>query len=397
MRWGVKFGMAPEVMRITKSLEFTLVLTGRWDAWTNALCLAAQSATAAGDKAGLGWVRHQDGTKAICEGNFTEGRQSLERALQIREELRDKAGADVTRHNLKLVAPPTIPTWNLWKLLAGLGAVICAVIVAVLVASKFHLWLPLATPAPTITSITTPAPASATPAPPVTSITTPAPAPVTPVLAVSVATPPQAVAPLAPTIAPAGTTTTTLPVTPVTPSITPNIPLNPELLARIVRFTGTPTTVVRGESAKLSYKLENAEHASIDPSVGEVDLVEGNFRVSPGERTTYTLTVFGRDGVAERQRVTIDVQSKRPTGSTREASKKRDMSSPTPGPRVRESSGGTRSSTAPSGQRGSLQIGIGGSGVRIPIGAGTRAPTATPAPRPKVQIGIGRGYNPDRP
>ena len=77
LRWGVKFGMAPEVMRITKSLEFTLVLTGRWEAWTNALCLAAQSATAAGDKAALGWVRHQEGTKAICEGNFTEGRQSL--------------------------------------------------------------------------------------------------------------------------------------------------------------------------------------------------------------------------------------------------------------------------------------------------------------------------------
>ena len=92
-------------MRITKSLEFTLVLTGRWESWTNALCLAAQSAIAAGDKAALGWVHHQDGTKAICEGNFSDARQSLEQALQIREELRDKAGAGVTRHNLKLVAP----------------------------------------------------------------------------------------------------------------------------------------------------------------------------------------------------------------------------------------------------------------------------------------------------
>ena len=86
------------------------------------LGLAAQSAIAAGDKAALGWVRHQDGTKAICEGNFSEARQSLEQALKIREELRDKAGAGVTRHNLKLVAPPTIPSWKPWKLLAGLGA-----------------------------------------------------------------------------------------------------------------------------------------------------------------------------------------------------------------------------------------------------------------------------------
>ena len=90
LRWGVKFGMAPEVMRITKSLEFTLVLTGRWESWTNALCLAAQSATAAGDKGALGWVSHQDGTKAICEGNFTEGRQSLERALQDGERFATK-------------------------------------------------------------------------------------------------------------------------------------------------------------------------------------------------------------------------------------------------------------------------------------------------------------------
>ena len=135
LRWGVKFGMAAEVMRITRSLELPLVLTGRWESWTNALCLAAQSATAAGDKAALAWVRHQDGTKAICEGNFSNARQSLEQALQIREELRDKAGAGVTRHNLKLVAPPTIPLWKPWKLLAGLGAVICAVIIAVALAS----------------------------------------------------------------------------------------------------------------------------------------------------------------------------------------------------------------------------------------------------------------------
>jgi hypothetical protein len=372
-------------MRITRSLELTLVLTGRWESWTNALGLAAQSATAAGDKAALGWVRHQDGTKAICEGNFSEARQSLEQALQIREELRDKAGAGVTRHNLKLVAAPTIPLWKPWKLLAGLGAVICAVIVAVAVASKFRLWSPSAIPAPPVTSTTTPAPASATPAPTVTSITTPAPTSATSALAVPVSTPPPAVATLAPTTTAAGTTP--LPVIPVIPSITPNIPLNPPLVARIVRFTGTPTTIVRGESVKLSYKLENAEHASIDPSVGKVDSTEGNLSVSPVERTEYTLTMFGRDGVAERQRITIDVQPRRSEKPKSEVTKKRDKSSPTPGPRVRDSSAGTRGATGASGQRGSLQI-----------GAGTRGPTATPKPRIKIQTGIGRGYYlPDRP
>jgi TIR domain. len=397
LRWGVKFGMAAEVMRITRSLELPLVLTGRWESWTNALCLAAQSATAAGDKAALAWVRHQDGTKAICEGNFSNARQSLEQALQIREELRDKAGAGVTRHNLKLIAPPTIPTWKLWKLLVGLGAVICAVIIAVAVASKFRLWSPSAAPAPTVTSTTAPAPPAATSAPTVASITTPAPTPATPVVALPVATPPPAVATLAPIITPAGTTP--LPVAPLTPSITQTAPLNPPLVARIVRFTGTPTTIVRGESAKLSYKLENAEHASIDPSVGKVDSTEGNLSVSPVERTEYTLTMFGRDGVTERQRITIDVQPRPREKPKSEVTKKRDKSSPTPGPRVRDSSAGTRGSTSAPGQRGSLQIGIGGAGVRIPIGAGTRRPTPTPTPRPNIPSGVGRGlyHKPDRP
>jgi hypothetical protein len=407
LHWGVKFGMAAEVMRITRSLELTLVLTGRWESWTNALCLAAQSATAAGDKAALAWVRHQDGTKAICEGNFSNARQSLEQALQIREELRDKAGAGVTRHNLKLIAPPTIPTWKLWKLLAGLGAVICAVIVVVAVASKFRLWSPSAAPAPTVTSTTTPAPPAATPALPVTSITTPAPpaatpAPpvtsiTTPAPAVAVVTPPLTVATPGPTMTPTGITTP-VPMTSVIPSISPNVPLTPPPTARIVRFAGTPTTIVRGERAKLSYKLENAERASIEPSVGEVDSVEGNLTVSPVERTEYTLTMFGRDGIAERERITIDVQPRKREKPKSEVTKKRDKSSPTPGPRVRDSSAGTRGATGASGQRGSLQIGIGPGGVRIPIGAGTRGPTATPKPRTKVQTGIGRGYYlPDRP
>jgi len=383
LHWGVKFGMPAEVMRITRSLEFTLILTGRWESWTNALCLAGQSATAAGDKAALGWVRHQDGTKALCEGNVSEARQSLEQALQIREGLRDKAAADVTRHNLKLVAPPTILPWKLWQLFAVLGAIICAVIVGVAVASKLHVWSSSATPAPTVSSTTTPAPPAAISAPPVTSMTTPA-----------LATPPPAIATLAPTMTPAGTTP--LPVTPVTPSITSNIPLNPSLPSRIVRFTGTPTTIVRGESAKLSYKLENAERATIDPSVGEVDAIEGSFSVSPVERTVYTLTMFGHDGVAERERVTINVRPGEREEPTRETPKKRDKSSPASSPRARDSSAGTREATGAPGRRGSVQIGIGPAGVRIPIGAGTRASTATPTPRPKVQIGIGRGF-PDRP
>jgi len=397
LRWGVKFGMAADVMRITRSLELALVLTGRWESWTNALCLAAQSAIAAGDKAALGWVRHQDGTKAICDGNFSEARQSLEQALQIREELRDKAGVGITRHNLKLVAPPTISTWKHWKLVAGFGVLICAVIVAMAFVSKFRLWSSSVTSVPAVTSTAQTAPPSATSAPTVASMATTAPtAPPSATSAPTVASVATTAAPSAtsaPTVIPKEITTP-LSVTPVGPSIIPPIFLNPPPPLRIVRFKGPPT-IVRGERATLSYRLENAERASIDPSFGEIGPTEGDLSVSPEQRTTYTLTAFGRDGVALRQQVIIDVQSRQREKPKREAPSKRDKSSPTPGPRVRDSSAGTHGGASAPGQQGSLQIGIGPAGIRIPIGAGPRSPTPAPKPtRRPPQIGIGRGVSP---
>lgn len=136
LRWGVQFGMAWEVIRIAKSLEPTLVLSGRWESWANALRLAAQSAIAAGDKASLGWARHQSGTKALCNGNLPEARESLEQSLQIRQALRDKAGVAVTRHNLNIIVPPIFSPWKVWKVSASIAAVGCTFIAAMLFASK---------------------------------------------------------------------------------------------------------------------------------------------------------------------------------------------------------------------------------------------------------------------
>jgi hypothetical protein len=157
LRWALKFGLAAEVMRITKSLEFTLVLNGRWESWANALRLAGQSAIAAKDKAALGWVCHQTGTKALCDGNLPEARESFKQALHIREALRDKAGAVVTRHNLNLVAPIAVPPWKIWTVPAGIAAVVCTFIAAMVFASKIpNLWHPTRTR--TLTTTTTSAP-----------------------------------------------------------------------------------------------------------------------------------------------------------------------------------------------------------------------------------------------
>jgi hypothetical protein len=163
LRWAVKFGLAAEVMRITKSLEFTLVLNGRWESWANALRLAGQSAIAAKDKAALGWVCHQIGTKALCDGNLPEARESFKQALHIREALRDKAGAVVTRHNLNLVAPLAVPPWKIWTVPAGIAAVVCTFIAAMVFASKIpNLWHPSRTRALRATT-TSATPRSSTP------------------------------------------------------------------------------------------------------------------------------------------------------------------------------------------------------------------------------------------
>jgi len=290
LRWGVKLGLATDVIRITKALELTLVLNARWESWANALRLAAQSAVAASDKAALGWVRHQNGTKALCDENLSEARESLEQALQIREALSDTVGAQVTRHNLNLVAPPIILPWKLWKSFAGIGVGVCALIVAVAFASKFHLLPPLPTTAPTITPTATPTLPSPTAAPtgtPTATPTSPSPAPAPTLAATSTVTPPSSI--------------------PTTPPIMPTISPNPLPPVRIVTFTGTPKVIARGERATLSYRLENAEHASIDPSVGRIDPTKDNVSVSPATGTIYTLTAFGRDGGTQQEQVTIEV------------------------------------------------------------------------------------------
>ena len=131
---------------------------------------------------------------------------------------------------------------------------------------------------------------------------------------------------------------------------------------------------MRGEKATLSYRLENAERASIDPSFGEIGPTEGDVSVSPEERTTYTLTAFGRDGATQRQRVTINIRPQQGTGPTRETQKKRQKGSPSPGPTGETQKKREKASPGPGPYR------------RVPSAA-----TPTPRPRLRIQIGIGRG------
>jgi hypothetical protein len=97
----------PEVQSLGEALQNALALKGRWAAWGQVLAWCLQSARAASDKAAEAWALHQLGSRALCLEDYSTARSSLKQALRLREFLRDKIGAAVTRHNLSLI--PILP------------------------------------------------------------------------------------------------------------------------------------------------------------------------------------------------------------------------------------------------------------------------------------------------
>jgi hypothetical protein len=59
---------------------------------------------------------------------------------------------------------------------------------------------------------------------------------------------------------------------------------------KIQFFIADPTTITAGQQTKLSWKISNADSATISPGVGSVNAQSGSFQVSPNSNTTYTLS-----------------------------------------------------------------------------------------------------------
>lgn len=70
-------------------------------------------------------------------------------------------------------------------------------------------------------------------------------------------------------------------------------------------FTATPTEIQRGESATLSWNVQNAGTVKIEPGIGTVLPIDTR-KVTPAETTTYTLTGTGNGGSITKT-VTISV------------------------------------------------------------------------------------------
>lgn len=75
--------------------------------------------------------------------------------------------------------------------------------------------------------------------------------------------------------------------------------------AVINSFKADPSTVIRGESATLSWSVSNATEVVIDNGIGSVP-ASGNRRVSPSQAVTYRMTAKGLGGDAVAA-VTINV------------------------------------------------------------------------------------------
>jgi len=177
-----------EALGLVRAVDGLLTRSGRWAAWRIALERAAAAAEAIGDRAATAWALHQLGTRAGCLGDG-DGATSLRRALALRRELGDEAGAAVSAHNLAQLfgappgagghghgQPPPGPRTGLWLALGG-GVLALGVALALLaggngsspgsatpVAATFtgpdgHITTtvpPVTTTVPTTTTVTTP-------------------------------------------------------------------------------------------------------------------------------------------------------------------------------------------------------------------------------------------------
>jgi peptidoglycan-associated lipoprotein len=101
------------------------------------------------------------------------------------------------------------------------------------------------------------------------------------------------------------------PVAPTTPAApTPAPPPAPKPAPAIGSFTVEPGSITAGQSATLSWSVQNADTISISAGIGSVQAT-GTRSVSPASTTTYRLTATGAGGTTERS-VTLSVSAPPP-------------------------------------------------------------------------------------
>ncbi|MDQ6829483.1 MAG: hypothetical protein M3081_11505, partial [Gemmatimonadota bacterium] len=111
LKLGAGAGLSRDVLRLARGAESSFIFGARWGLWDEILTHQLDAARSLNDGAAEAWAFHQRGTRALCLGNLALASAALAEALALRERLGDKAGAEVTRHNLSLIgAPPASAT-----------------------------------------------------------------------------------------------------------------------------------------------------------------------------------------------------------------------------------------------------------------------------------------------
>jgi len=91
------------------------------------------------------------------------------------------------------------------------------------------------------------------------------------------------------------------------PQPPPPPPPPPPAAKPTASLTADRTTILKGESVKLSWTTTDATNVSIAPEVGAVT-AQGSTSVNPSDSTTYTLTATGAGGSADSTvRITVNV------------------------------------------------------------------------------------------
>lgn len=110
LRWAEEQGRWAEVVRLGRAIERPLALAARWSRWELVLGGVLLAARAQRDPAQEAWALHQLGTRAVGLEQVAEGRNLLLEALETREAIGDRAGAEVTRQNLGFAGGAPTPS-----------------------------------------------------------------------------------------------------------------------------------------------------------------------------------------------------------------------------------------------------------------------------------------------
>ncbi len=129
LEFAAERGDWPAVTQLAKAAEPVFFIAGRWEAWHHVLSAGLEAARATANSTAEALFSHQLGSLAFCQDRLDDAVRQLRHALTLREQAGDREGAELTRHNLRLLNPappqvrPRAPRRVLRPLAGVLGAV----------------------------------------------------------------------------------------------------------------------------------------------------------------------------------------------------------------------------------------------------------------------------------